>query len=158
MNKEKQEQCERFYYSLPDPPKVVNGAYDPVDNVIYLPVPITEKNDFYYQTLLHEYLHAKLFHYDIRDIVDVDSGDFFTLEELISECGTAVLSNMLDIYNKDNQKIILEYLRYWKNELNNKSLLQKIFLVLKTILEEILDREITKRDIPTDVRILLGLF
>ena len=88
----------------------------------------------------------------------MDSGDFFTLEELISECGTAVLSNMLDIYNKDNQKIILEYLRYWKNELNDKSLLQKIFLVLKTILEEILDREITKRDIPTDVRILLGLF
>ena len=70
MDKEKQEQCERFYCSLPNPPGVVNGAYDPVDNVIYLPVPITEKTDFYYKSLLHEYLHTKLFCYDIRNIVD----------------------------------------------------------------------------------------
>ena len=157
MDKEKQERCERFYYSLPNPPRVVNGAFDPVENVIYLPVPITEQTDFYYKLLLHEYLHAKLFCYDIRNIVDVSSDDFFTLEELISECGAAVLSNVLDIY-KDNQKNILEYLRYWKNQLNNQLLVQKIFPVLKTILEEILDKEITKQDVPLDIRILFGLF
>lgn len=153
MDKVKAEQCERFYNSLPNAPRVVNAGFDPVDNVIYIHMPITEQTAFYYKSLLHEYCHARLFCYDIRNIVDVSGDDFIALEELASECGAALLSNILGIY-QDNEKNILEYLRYWKNKLSNHLLLQKIC----PILEHILDREITKQDIPTDVRILMGFF
>jgi antirestriction protein ArdC len=156
MDAIKRENCRKFFYSLPDFPKIVNAGYDPIDDVIFLPATIEEDSPLYFQQIAHEYFHKKLYQFDVRNIVNGDE-DFRAFEEIVSECGSMIILSHLGVINEVKDKQI-NYIREWKGNLNNKSLLSKVFPVVKEITEKILGLEISKKDLPIDVRVLLGLF
>jgi antirestriction protein ArdC len=159
MDKQKQQQCRRFFSSavLPDMPTVVVASYCPVDNVVYLPIEEKDNPTLYYRLLTHEYFHKQLFHCDLRQFVEVNGDDFWALEELVVEvCCSVVFYRNLGIYDEVKQ---LDYIRNWKNKLSpDKSLLSKVYPIAQIILRSVLGYEIKKEDVPVDLRIVLGLF
>lgn len=156
MNPIERERCKKFFYALPDFPNVANAGYDPIDDVILLPVTIEKDSPLYFQQIAHEYFHKKLYQFDVRNIVDSGDPDFTIFEEVACEFGAVVILNHLGIFNEVQDQEI-NYIRQWKGYLNNKALLREVFPLVKQITKN-MGIEISKNDLPIHLRVLMGLF
>jgi hypothetical protein len=155
----KRDKCRKFFAGLPNAPRVANAAYIPDDNVVLLP--FRDDNSYlYYKLLWHEIAHQRLCDIDLPSLIgfEIEDEDFLPLEELICEVVAVLISCHLDMYNAV-EKEMLDYIREWKGNLRNKqTLLPKVFEIAELIASDILDRAVTKYDLPSHVRVLLGLF
>lgn len=157
MDTDKRERCRAVFSALPDKPKIVGGGYDPAYDIILMPINLEDSSAYYWAVLFHEYFHKKLYEYDLRDFFSVSSDDFWAAEEVTVEASTSILLNSLSVFT-EVKTYQINYIREWKNKIADKALTAKLFPVLKVLTEPILDQEITKRDLPIEIRVLLGLF
>lgn len=154
------ERCSHFYNSLSDShrpliiikPHAECAEYDADRDIIIIDLQNSMDYSRLWSLIFHELGHREYRRLTERGTyIELSEEDYQPFREMVAETFSAVICSRLGIFDETKESQI-NYIRSWKQDVKNKSLLWFVTAMAVKIVENILNKKVYRLDVPLIVR------